>query len=53
MGFVGADLPAELPAGLQLLGAPLGESTLIRIAYAYEQATGHRRPPAATPPLPD
>ena len=53
MGFVGADLPAELPAGLQLLGAPLGESTLIRIAYAYEQATGHRRPPPATPPLPD
>ena len=53
MGFGGADRSAALPAGRQLLGAPLGESTLIRIVYAYEQATGHRRPPAATPPLPD
>ena len=49
MGFT----PAGLPAGLQLLGAALGESTLFRIAYAYEQATEHRRPPEATPPLRD
>ena len=47
MGFT----PAGLPAGLQLLGATLGESTLFRIAYAYEQATERRRPPEATPPL--
>lgn len=61
MGFVGADPPAaplpgrppNLPVGLQLLGAPLGESTLLRLAYAYEQATGHRRPPRTTPPLPE
>ena len=25
---------------------------MIKFAYAYEQATKHRRPPATTPPLP-
>ena len=34
-----------LPAGLQLLGRAWSEATLIRLAYAYEQATRHRRPP--------
>ena len=47
MGFTAAGLPG----GLQLLGAPLGEGTLFRISYAYEQHTRRRRPPAATPPL--
>ena len=28
-----------LPVGMQLIGPPLSEETLIRIAYAYEQAT--------------
>ena len=28
-----------LPVGMQLIGPPLSESTLLRIAYAYEQAT--------------
>jgi Asp-tRNA(Asn)/Glu-tRNA(Gln) amidotransferase A subunit family amidase len=36
---------ATLPAGLQLLGRAWSEATLIRLAYAYEQATHHRRPP--------
>ncbi len=40
-----------LPAGLQILGRRYAEGTLIRIAYAYEQATGHRRAPALFPPL--
>ncbi len=40
-----------LPAGLQLYGRPWSESTLIRLAYSYEQATRHRRAPVATPPL--
>jgi Asp-tRNA(Asn)/Glu-tRNA(Gln) amidotransferase A subunit family amidase len=40
-----------LPAGLQLLGRAWAEPTLLRLAYAYEQATRHRRPPATTPPL--
>lgn len=41
-----------LPSGLQLLGRPFDEGTMIEIAYAYEQATLHRRPPESTPPLP-
>ncbi len=40
-----------LPAGLQFFGRAWSEPTLIRLAYAYEQATHHRRPPPATPPL--
>jgi Asp-tRNA(Asn)/Glu-tRNA(Gln) amidotransferase A subunit family amidase len=45
MGYTRGD---SLPAGLQLLGRPWAESTLFRLGYAYEQATRHRRPPAAT-----
>jgi len=48
MGFV----RGSLPAGLQILGRAWSEPTLIRIGYAYEQATRHRRPPASTPSLP-
>ncbi len=40
-----------LSAGLQFLGRPFGEPELIRLAYAYEQATKHRRPPALFPAL--
>ena len=49
MGFV----HGNLPAGLQILGWPWSEPTLIKIGYAYEQATRHRRPPISTPPLPE
>jgi amidase len=48
MGFV----RGALPAGLQILGRAWSEPTLFKIAYSYEQATRHRRPPASTPPLP-
>ncbi len=48
MGFV---MDGTLPAGLQLLGDAWSEPLLIRIAYTYEQATRHRRPPPTTPPL--
>jgi Asp-tRNA(Asn)/Glu-tRNA(Gln) amidotransferase A subunit family amidase len=41
----------ELPAGLTLFGRAWSEPTLFRLAYAYEQATRHRRPPASAPPL--
>ncbi len=34
-----------LPAGVQLLGRAWSEPRLIGLAYAYEQATRHRRPP--------
>jgi Asp-tRNA(Asn)/Glu-tRNA(Gln) amidotransferase A subunit family amidase len=34
-----------LPAGMTILGRAWSEPTLIRLAYAYEQATHHRRPP--------
>lgn len=35
----------NLPAGLQIVGRLFGEPGIIKIAYAYEQATRHRRPP--------
>lgn len=35
----------NLPAGLQFLGRLFDEPTLIRLTYAYEQATHHRLPP--------
>jgi Asp-tRNA(Asn)/Glu-tRNA(Gln) amidotransferase A subunit family amidase len=41
----------HLPAGLQFLGRPFDEPTLIRITYSYEQATLHRRPPERFPEL--
>jgi len=41
----------HLPAGITFLGRPYDDGTMIKLAYAYEQATQHRRPPASTPPL--
>ncbi len=41
----------QLPAGMSLLGRAWSEPTLIGLAYSYEQATRHRRPPASAPPL--
>jgi aspartyl-tRNA(Asn)/glutamyl-tRNA(Gln) amidotransferase subunit A len=39
--------PLGLPIGLQLLGPPFGEATLLRAAHAFEQATDFhtRKPP--------
>ncbi|MDE2806335.1 MAG: amidase [Gemmatimonadota bacterium] len=39
------------PAGLQILARPWAEGLLFRFAYAYEQGTGHRRPPPGFPEL--
>ncbi|MGD8868442.1 MAG: amidase family protein [Gemmatimonadales bacterium] len=47
MGFV----RDTLPVGLQIIGEAWSEPRLIAIAYSYEQATQHRRPPSSTPPL--
>ncbi len=40
-----------LPVGLELLGRDFSEGALLRYAYAYEQATARREPPASTPAL--
>jgi amidase len=42
MGYTRND---TLPAGITFFGRAWDEPTLIRLAYAYEQATRHRRPP--------
>ncbi|HET9011475.1 MAG TPA: amidase family protein, partial [Gemmatimonadaceae bacterium] len=41
----------QLPAGVTLFGRAWSEPTLIALAYSYEHATRHRRPPASAPPL--
>ena len=40
MGFV-----FGLPVGLSFVGRAWSEATLVRLAFAFEQATKHRRPP--------
>jgi len=42
MGFTSGDLPA----GLQFLGRMYDEPTLIKMVYAFEQGTKHRKQPA-------
>jgi amidase len=41
----------SLPAGITFLGRPYDDARMIQLAYAYEQATHHRKPPASVPPL--
>lgn len=43
--------PMGVPIGMEILGRPFSEPTLIEIAYGFEQATHHRKLPMATPPL--
>jgi len=52
-GISGISLPCgftqspKLPIGLQLLGQPFGEATLLKLAHAYEQSTPwHKEKPA-------
>ncbi len=40
MGFLG-----ELPVGISFFGRPWSEALLLGLAYGYEQAASHRRPP--------
>jgi aspartyl-tRNA(Asn)/glutamyl-tRNA(Gln) amidotransferase subunit A len=43
-GFTGSQ--PKLPLGLQLLGKPFGEETILKIAHAYEQSTNwHKEKP--------
>ena len=48
-GYPSVTLPAGhvfgLPVGISFFGAAWSEARLIRIAYGYEQASKHRRPP--------
>ncbi len=48
MGFTRG---GTLPAGMTIYGRAWSEPLLIKLAYAYEQATHHRHPPSTTPPL--
>jgi amidase len=56
-GFPAINVPmgytrgATLPVGMTIYGRAWSEAKLIKLAYAYEQATHHRRAPASTPPL--
>ena len=55
-GFPAITVPAgftedDLPVGLEFLGRAYDETTLIKLAYSFEQGTLFRRPPASTPPL--
>jgi aspartyl-tRNA(Asn)/glutamyl-tRNA(Gln) amidotransferase subunit A len=51
-GIPGISLPcgfnsAGLPIGLQIIGKPFDEETVLRVAYAFEQNTAyHRRKPS-------
>ena len=49
-GYPDISVPAGdasgLPVGLSFFGRAWSEPTLIKLAYAYEQATKHRKPPA-------
>ncbi len=49
---MGYTVDGMLPAGVTFFGRAWDEPTLIRLAYSYEQATRHRRPPTTTPALP-
>lgn len=50
-GFPAINVPmgytrgGTLPIGMTIFGRAWSEATLIKLAYAYEQATRHRRPP--------
>lgn len=47
MGFT----PEGLPVGLEILGRPWSEPTLIKLASGFEAVTDNRRVPESTPPL--
>lgn len=43
--------PDGMPVGMEMIGREFAELELLRVAYAFEQETDHRRPPASTPSL--
>jgi len=44
-----ANAPLGVPVGLDFFGRPWSEDTLFSLAYSFEQATKHRRPPVSVP----
>jgi Asp-tRNA(Asn)/Glu-tRNA(Gln) amidotransferase A subunit family amidase len=57
LGFPALTVPAGftadgLPVGLEFLGRPFSEGTLLKLGYSYEQGTRRRKPPSTTPALP-
>ncbi len=52
-GYPAVTVPAGevfgLPVGITFMGRPWSEARLLALAYAYEQATRHRRPPRFAP----
>jgi amidase len=53
---IGFSRPSEtalegVPIGMDILGRPFSEMELIKIGYAFEQATKVRKPPQSMPPL--
>jgi amidase len=56
-GYPNINVPAgyshNLPVGISFFGRAYSEPTLIKLAYAYEQATKHRRAPQFIPTLGD
>jgi len=46
-----ASAPIGVPVGIEFLGQPFSEPQLLKLAYAFEQATHARKPPQSTPPL--
>jgi Asp-tRNA(Asn)/Glu-tRNA(Gln) amidotransferase A subunit family amidase len=56
LGFPALTVPAgftadRLPVGIEFMGRQFSEPTLFKLAYAYEQGTRNRKPPATTPRL--
>ena len=49
-GFDGKETP-DYPTGLTFAGRAWSEAKLLRLAYAYEQATNARKPPSGLPAL--
>jgi amidase len=54
-GYPAVTVPAGfvsgLPVGISFFGKAFTEPTLIKLAYAYEQASKHRRPPDYAPSI--